>query len=91
MEVIYSGPTDEQVLRAVRALAESGHRQDLTLEQVVEQIDPQAVAMKRAGVIDVILWAESVSNILKDLGRSGQLKITLVRDEREYEYPVVCL
>jgi len=89
--VTFSGPTDELVQRAVHALAESGPWQALTLEQIVEQIDPQTVAMKRAGVIDVILWAESVSNILKDLGRSGQLSITLVRDERGYEYPVVRL
>jgi hypothetical protein len=89
--VIFSGPTNEQVVRAVHILAGSGQSQDLTLEQIIQQIDPVAVAMKRAGVIDVILWAESVSNILKDLGRFGQLTIVLVRDQRGYEYPVVRL
>lgn len=91
MGVIFSGPTTEQVVRAVRILAESGQWQDLTLEQVIQQTDPLAAAMKQAGLIDVILSAESVSNILKDLGRSGQLTITLVSDERGYEYPVVRL
>ncbi len=91
MGVIFSGPTNEQVVRAVRILAESGQWQDLTLEQVIQQIDPLAVGTKRAGAIDGIVWASSVSNILKDLGRSGQLAVTLVRDGRGYEYPVMRL
>jgi hypothetical protein len=39
--------------------------------------------------VDGIAWAESVSNILKALGRSGHLNVALHRDDRGYENPVV--
>lgn len=55
----------------------------------MQALDPQAAAMAQAGHVDLILWAESVSNILKDLARQGRLVVDLVPDERGYENPVV--
>lgn len=86
-----SGPTVEMVEAAVREFHHANPvKQQATLEDIIQTLDPAAVAMVKSGQIDVIAWAESVSNILKDVGRNGRLTVTLVPDQRGYENPVVC-
>ena len=39
--------------------------------------------------MDGLLWEESLSNTLKQLGREGTLVVDLVTDDRGYQNPVV--
>lgn len=85
-----SGPTVEMVETAVREFHDANPaKTQATVEDIVEVLDPTAAAMVKSGQMDLIVWAESVSNILKDLGRNGRLTVTLVPDQRGYDNPVV--
>jgi hypothetical protein len=90
MEMNMSGPTVDMVEVVVRNLHDAHPTMpQATLEDVMQALDPTAAAMVRAGMVERIAWAESVSNMIKDLGRNGRLKVELVPDERGYENPVI--
>lgn len=85
-----SAHTSEAVIAAIDELrkADPAKRQ-LTLKEIAQALEPDQVAMVQAGQADGLLWEESLSNTLKQLGRDGKLAVALVPDDRGYEYPMV--
>lgn len=82
--------TSEAVLAAVQGLHEAQPaKQTLTLKEIEQALEPEQVALAQTGQVDSLLWEESLSNTLKQLGREGQLTVDLVTDDRGYQNPVV--
>jgi hypothetical protein len=82
--------TNDQVLTAIRGLqyVDPAKRQ-LTFEDIAQALEPEQVAMLQSGPVRGLLWMESLSNTIKQLGRDGILAVDLVQDDRGYEYPLV--
>lgn|GEM_PF-3638115 len=84
--------SSDAVQAAVLQLRQSDPtRWQLTLDDVAQELEPDQVAMLKAGHVDNLVWMESLSNTIKQLGRDGVLVVDLIPDARGYEFPVIRL
>jgi hypothetical protein len=89
---VLSAHTSEVVCAAiVRLQLSDPAKQQLTLEEVAEALEPEQVAMLRIGHVQCLAWMESLSNTIKQLGRDGTLMVDVITDNRGYASPVVRL
>jgi hypothetical protein len=78
------------VRRAIRDFRDANpDKSEATSEDIIATIDPIAAELARTDQVAAIQWSLTLDNIIKELGRDGEVEVHISRDQRGYESPVI--
>jgi hypothetical protein len=85
-----SGFTEASVLDVVNKLhADNPGKVTFRLAEIAEAMAPEQIAAVRAGSDVVLIWMESLNNILKKLGQDGRLTVITEPDANGVDCAIV--